>query len=169
MGEKLKRQYLSSEEENLFMMMASLSMHINGKTEVRKNFMQALEERGMLTKETKRELKMMNTYLNKYLQHTFDMLDETTQIRLKKRLAKFNYKIIDDYQLKRILKSVQEQMKNVTITRSTFEDLIEDIAEVRCKNCTNSYKDCEVYKAMYDALLDAPGLLPNCPYAWNDK
>ena len=28
------------------------------------------------------------------------------------------------------------------------------------------YQSCEIYKALYEALLDAPGFAPNCPYAW---
>ena len=96
------------------------------------------------------------------------MLDETTQKRLMKRLRKFDFKIIDDYQLQRIMREANEKLKDVVLSRETFEDLIEDITEVRCKNCTKGYESCEIYKALYEALLDAPGFAPNCPYAWKE-
>ena len=165
---RLRRSYLSSEEENNFMMLAALSISMSSKSE-RGNYIELLEKRGMLTKETRKEFKMFYTYLNKYLKDTYSMLDETTQKRLIKRLRKFDFKIIDDYQLQRVMREANEKLKDVVLTRETFEDLIEDITEVRCKNCTKDYQSCEIYKALYEALLDAPGFAPNCPYAWREE
>ena len=75
---RLRRGYLSSEEENNFMMLAALSISMSSKSE-RGNYIELLEKRGMLTKETRKEFKMFYTYLNKYLKDTYSMLDGTTQ------------------------------------------------------------------------------------------
>ena len=63
----MKRRYLNSQEENFFMMMASVELFIKGKTHLQKsNYIDELERRGMLTKESKNQLKMPTTYMNKF-------------------------------------------------------------------------------------------------------
>ena len=48
-------------------------------------------------------------------------------------------------------------------------DIIEDIAECNCKDCTKGYEGCKIYKVLDEALIDKPGIEINCPYAWNSK
>lgn len=166
----MKRRYLNSQEENFFMMMASVELFIKGKTHLQKsNYIDELEKRGMLTKESKKQLKMATTYMNKFLNSMYEELDEPTQKRIQKRLQKFEFKVVDDFQLKRILRTARDRIQDVVLERETFEDIIEDIAECNCKDCTKGYEGCKIYKVLDEALIDKPGIEINCPYAWNSK
>ena len=164
------------------MMMASVELFIKGKTHLQKsNYIDELEKRGMLTKESKKQLKMAATYMNKFLNSMYEELDEPTQKRIQKRLQKFEFKVVDDFQLKRILRTARDRIQDVVLERETFEDimnrfydllwydLIEDIAECNCKDCTKGYEGCKIYKVLDEALIDKPGIEINCPYAWNSK
>ena len=90
----MKRRYLNSQEENFFMMMASVELFIKGKTHLQKsNYIDELEKRGMLTKESKKQLKMAATYMNKFLNSMYEELDEPTQKRIQKDYKNLSLKL----------------------------------------------------------------------------
>ena len=93
--EKLKRQYLNSKEENFYMMAKVMSMLLNGSTDCTEggdSMLQTFEKTGMLTKDTKRSLKMCMTYLDKFLGETYFLLDDREQKKITKKTLGFNLK-----------------------------------------------------------------------------
>ena len=78
---------------------------------------------------------------------------------------KFDYKLIDDYTVKKLLRDVNDHIKYAVIEREKLEDVLVDIAEVRCVGCKSDYRGCAIYKLLDDISTPYLGEEPNCPYA----
>ena len=165
----LKREYLNSEEKNVYMICKAFVQMLNGERNLEHKITNEVwvewEKRGMITPNMKKNIKMVNTYLRKFCYEIEENLSEYELKRLNKQLEKFDYKLIDDYTVKKLMRDINDRMKYIVIEREKFLDILEDIAAVRCVGCTNSYQDCVIYKALDDISTPYLGEEPNCPYA----
>lgn len=125
------------------------------------------EKRGMITPEMRKNIKLVRTYLKKFCYEIEENLNEQELKKLSRQLMKFDYRLIDDYTLKKLLRDIDDHMKYAVIERDKFIDIMEDIAEVRCVGCTSDYKTCPVHKVLDDMNVPYSGEEPNCPYAAN--
>ena len=73
-------------------------------------------------------------------------------------------KLFYEYTAEKIERDINNKTKFVVIDRELFNDIIEDIAEVRCVNCHRNYEECELYKVLEDSLTPAEGK-GNCPFS----
>ena len=78
---------------------------------------------------------------------------------------KFDYKLIDDYSVKKIMRDLNDHIQYAIIEREKFEDVLEDIAQVRCVGCEKDYRKCPIYSLLDDISTPYCGEQPNCPYA----
>lgn len=122
-------------------------------------------KRGMITPGMQKDLKMVYTYLKKFCYEVEDNLNTHELDKLNKQLMKFDYKLIDDYTVKKLMRDINDRMKYISIERDKFMDILEDIAGVRCVGCKDDYKTCVLYKALDDISTPYLGEEPNCPYA----
>lgn len=165
--EKLKRQYLNSKEENFYMMAKVMSMLLNGSTDCTEggdSMLQTFERTGMLTKDTKRSLKMCMTYLDKFLGETYFLLDDREQKKITKKTLGFNLKFINDYEAEKLNRDIADKKKYVSIKRELFEE-VADILGQECVNCTKDYRKCNLYDVFEDTLTVGNGECKNCKYA----
>lgn len=165
--EKLKRQYLNSKEENFYMMAKVMSMLLNGDTDCTEggdSMLQTFEKTGMLTKDTKRSLKMCMTYLDKFLGETYFLLDDREQKKITKKTLGFNLKFINDYEAEKLNRDIADKKKYVSIKRELFEE-VADILGQECVNCTKDYRKCNLYDVFEDTLTVGNGECKNCKYA----
>lgn len=165
--EKLKRQYLNSKEENFYMMAKVMSMLLNGSTDCTEggdSMLQTFERTGMLTKDTKRSLKMCMTYLDKFLGETYFLLDDREQKKITKKTLGFNLKFINDYEAEKLNREIADKKKYVSIKRELFEE-VADILGQECVNCTKDYRKCNLYDVFEDTLTVGNGECKNCKYA----
>lgn len=165
--EKLKRQYLNSKEENFYMMAKVMSMLLNGSTDCTEggdSMLQTFERTGMLTKDTKRSLKMCMTYLDKFLGETYFLLDDREQKKITKKTLGFNLKFINDYEAEKLNRDIADKKKYVSIKRELFEE-VADILGQECVNCTEDYRKCNLYDVFEDTLTVGNGECKNCKYA----
>lgn len=165
--EKLKRQYLNSKEENFYMMAKVMSMLLNGSTDCTEggdSMLQTFERTGMLTKDTKRSLKMCMTYLDKFLGETYFLLDDREQKKITKKTLGFNLKFINDYEAEKLNREITDKKKYVSIKRELFEE-VADILGQECVNCTKDYRKCNLYDVFEDTLTVGNGECKNCKYA----
>ena len=165
--EKLKRQYLNSKEENFYMMAKVMSMLLNGSTDCTEggdSMLQTFERTGMLTKDTKRSLKMCMTYLDKFLGETYFLLDNREQKKITKKTLGFNLKFINDYEAEKLNRDIADKKKYVSIKRELFEE-VADILGQECVNCTKDYRKCNLYDVFEDTLTVGNGECKNCKYA----
>lgn len=165
--EKLKRQYLNSKEENFYMMAKVMSMLLNGSTDCTEggdSMLQTFERTGMLTKDTKRSLKMCMTYLDKFLGETYFLLDNREQKKITRKSLGFNLKFINDYEAEKLNRDIADKKKYVSIKRELFEE-VADILGQECVNCTKDYRKCNLYDVFEDTLTVGNGECKNCKYA----
>lgn len=122
-------------------------------------------KRGMITPVMQKNLKLVHTYLKKFCYEIEENLNSHELKKLNKQLRKFDYKLIDDYTVKKLMRNIQDNMKYIAIERDKFLDILEDIAAVRCVGCKRDYRECVIYKALDDISTPYLGEEPNCPYA----
>ena len=164
-----KREYLNREEENFYMVSQAFIQMIEGKRTLENRTAEERwnewGKRGMLTPGMQRNIKLTYTYLRKFIYDIEANLDKTTVSKLRKKLNKFDFKIVDDYTLKKLFRQISDSYKYAVMKRDVFMQILEDIAEVRCVGCNKDYKTCPLYKAFDDISIAFAGEKPNCPYA----
>lgn len=169
MMSNLKRQYLNSVEKNFYMITKAFIQNIEGIRSMEgKTTGPVWEEwakRGMITKDMTSNLKKARTYLKKFITELEFNLSEEENARLDKYLKKFDYRLVDDYTVQRILR--QPNDKNIVINRDCIIDCMEDIAGVRCVGCTSDYRNCEIARLLQDMGVAFLGEEENCPFAAN--
>lgn len=167
--EKLKRKYLNREEENFFLVAKSFLLMVNGlkslSNKITGPVWEEWENRGMITPGMKKSLKMVNTYLSKFIDELTLQLDHTEQRRLDKKFSKFNFKIIDDFTTQKFLRNIYDKEKWVAIDRNIFMEVLEDISGVTCVGCKKDYRGCKIYNLIDDMGIPHLGECPNCPHA----
>lgn len=168
---KLKREYLNAEEKNFYMVAKAFIQYVEGERNLENRRTNDIwvewQKRGMITSSMMKNLKLVRTYLKKFCYELEENLSKTENERLAKQLRKFDYKLIDDYTLNKLLRDVNDRMKYVVVERDKFIDIMEDIAQVRCVGCTDDYRNCKLHKAFEDINTPYLSEEPNCPYAAN--
>lgn len=171
LSKKLKRGYLNVEERNFYMVAKAFIQYIEGERNLENKRTNEVwiewERRGMISTEMSKNLKLVRTYLKKFCYELEENLDDSEKKRLSKQIMRFDYKLIDDYTFKKILRDIENKMKYVVMEREKFIEIVEDIAQVRCVGCTKDYKGCCIHTALEDINTPYLGEEPNCPYACN--
>ena len=119
--------------------------------------------------------KLRRGYLNSKEEGFYIMLEaalayisgrtEETDIELNnKKTNTFNISYVDKYTAEKLERDINNKTKYAVIDRELFNDIIEDIADVRCVNCHKNYEECSLYKVLEDSLTPAEGT-GNCPYS----
>ncbi|MDU1822559.1 MULTISPECIES: DUF5651 domain-containing protein [Clostridium] len=166
---RLKREYLNSEEKNFYMISKAFIQTIEGQrnldNKITSDIWVEWSKRGMITPGMQKNLKLVHTYLKKFCYEIEENLNSHELSKLNKQLMKFDYKLIDDYTVKKLLRDVNDHIKYAVIEREKLEDVLVDIAEVRCVGCKSDYRGCAIYKLLDDISTPYLGEEPNCPYA----
>lgn len=165
----MKREYLNSEEKNFYMISKAFIQTIEGQrnldNKITSDIWVEWSKRGMITPGMQKNLKLVHTYLKKFCYEIEENLNSHELSKLNKQLMKFDYKLIDDYTVKKLLRDVNDHIKYAVIEREKLEDVLVDIAEVRCVGCKSDYRGCAIYKLLDDISTPYLGEEPNCPYA----
>lgn len=164
-----KRKYLNGEEKNFYMVSKSFIQMINGERNLNNKITNEIwiewSRRGMLTPSMQKNIKLVRSYLNKFCDELEENLDEEERIKLEKQLIKFDYRLIDDYTIKKLFRDLEDRVQYVVMERKRFMPIVEELAEVKCVGCKEDYKECLLYKAFDDVDLLRVDEESNCPYA----
>ena len=177
---KVKRGYLRQEEMNQIMMLASVhqllmgirSLHGHGDKEP---VWSKFEKSGIITKEQSKNLKMATTYQRKFLESFIeDNLDRKSKETVAKRLAKWELRVADDYQIKK-LERMLSKCGERTLTIGEFHSLIDGKLYAECKGCNKNRNECKLrdfYEANFVPPVEDLGKVEsgevacNCEYAY---
>ena len=167
---KLKRDYLNDNEENFYMLIKSLMQVVDGsRNDTGSRYDEMLWDRwmksGMMTPEMKKNLKCAYTYLGKFTDELYENLDDRQQNKLDKRLSKYEIKLVDDFKVQKLLRDISDRYKYAVIERDNFNDIMVDIAQVRCVGCEDDYRNCEICRVFDDMCIPYSGEKKNCPFA----
>lgn len=170
---KLKRTYLQEEEKNSYMIAKTFIQMLEGKRTFEnkrsKEMWEEWSKRGMMTKSMHKNIKLACTYLNKFCLELEENLEQSEREKLAKKLAKFDFKLVDDYTYKKLSRNINDNLKYAVIKRDKLMEVMEDISAVRCVGCTYDHNKCSIFKMLDDISLPYLGEEPNCPYAANLK
>ena len=88
------------------------------------------EKAGMFTTTSKRNLKTGITFIRKFLDETYNNLDQTTQKRLDKKTNTFNISYVDKYTAEKLERDINNKTKYAVIDRELFNDICNELSKV---------------------------------------
>lgn len=170
---EVKRGYLNRDELNVFMMLSSLSMLIAGERNLNLKksppIWDTWIEKGIMTPEQKKNLKTAHTFFNKFINDVFNNnLDITSKDKIIAQLTKFDFRLTDDYTIKKIYKLMESASKEFHLNQDEFFDLVEAKMEFSCKGCTKDRNTCET-RILFESRFIPPvneGSQCNCEYSY---
>jgi len=170
------RDYLNSVEKNQFMVMNSILQMVIGirNTGIDGPKLQTMREewskRDNLTKDEHESLKMAETYLSKFIMSVYNRLSLKEQEQIKKKLMKYDFKLVDDYTLKQVHRDIKDKMANAVMPRQQFYDWCVDIMEVKCNGCSKDWNTCPLYQIFEDNFVPESGFdCGNCKFAYKHE
>lgn len=170
------KDYLNAVEKNQVMVLMSIldvmDGNRNGGIDGPKiaSMLEDWNKRGNMTKEEHKALKSANTYLKKFTNSVMERLSEKEKAGLKKRLRKFDFRLVDDYTLEKIYRDMSEKMVNAVVPRENFNKWCEEIMECNCRNCTKDWKECELHHVFEENFVpESSWNKDNCRYAYEKK
>lgn len=124
-------------------------------------------KRESITKNESTALKYATTYIKKFFKVLNGRLDKKELDKLSKRLSKFEYRLIDEYMMKKINRDTADKIKNAVMPRDQFETWCEEIMNVRCTHCTKHWTECELHDVFENNMAPEPTGYENsnCRYA----
>lgn len=169
---KVKRGYLKHEEMNNFIMIYAAHQLIEGVRSIQNksvpHMWETWSERGIMTPEQQKNLKMASTYIKKF---SLDVYNNNFDIKTKdvvsKKAANWTLKVVDDYTIKKIY-AMLDNSQEAHIPMEMFYDLIETKLEASCNGCTKNRNECELQTFFADRLIPPSdeGSECNCEYAY---
>lgn len=170
------KKYLNAEQRNQFLVLVSILQTFTGNRNMtRKNpgeiqtILEQWDKSDNLTKDEHRSLKMVGTYLNKFCESVFERMDPKEKKQLDKRMDKFDFRLVDDYTLKKIYRDMQDKYVNAVVPRELFNKFCEEIMFVKCHNCKKCYGECELYDVFEENFIpESTYGLTNCKFATKD-
>ena len=167
----LKRPYLQAEEKNSYMVAKAFIQLLEGKRTFEnkrsKEMWEEWSKKGMMTKTMHKNLKLSCTYLKKFCSELEENLEISERKKLARQLEKFDYKLVDDYTVQKLLRNINDNIQYAVIKRDKLIDCLEDISAVRCVGCKEDHNKCSIFKMLDDISVPYLGEEPNCPYAAN--
>lgn len=177
---KVKRGYLRQEEMNQIMMLGAthqLLMGFRSLTGIGDQvpIWEKFEKSGIITKEQIKYLKMATTYQRKFFDSFIqDNLDRKTKETLDKRLKKWELRLMDDYQVKK-LETMLAKSGERTLTIEEFFEFVDARLFSECKGCTKDRSECKLrdfYEANFVPPVEDLGKIEcgevkcNCEYSY---
>ena len=125
------------------------------------------DKRGNMTKEEHKYLKLANTYLSKFCASVMDRLNPKEREEIRKRLIKFDFRLVDDYTLKKVYRDMSNRMVNAVISRDMFYKWCEEIMDINCNGCNKYWEKCELHKVFDENFVpESTWNKDNCRYAY---
>ncbi|MCS0824872.1 DUF5651 domain-containing protein [Cytobacillus firmus] len=167
------RDYLNSNERNQFMVLQSILQLIEGVRNDGTNgpkistMLEDWTKRNNMSKEEHRNLKTAETYLSKFLKSVYNRLSKKEQSVINKKIANFDFKLIDDYTLKQVNRDIADRFVNAAVPRELFNNWCEEIMNVKCNGCTRDWNTCALHQVFEDNFIPESGYdYKNCKYAY---
>lgn len=158
------RDYMSSEEQNDFLQIPFIA-----KTAVK--ILDEWGKRRNLTKEESKKLKYVITYAKQFYTDVMKRMADSNRVKYAKRLDKFQFRFIDDYQLQKIMKESDKAMAHVCLNRDEWDKWCETIMNIECNGCTKHWGSCPLHNMFYEHFTPEPTgyKLVNCRYAYENS
>lgn len=169
------RDYLNKFETNQFMVMNSVLQSVLGIQNTGidgpkfKTMREEWMKRGNLTKDEHRNLKMAETYMEKFVMSVYNRLSKKEQEQINKKLFKYAFQLVDDYSFQKISRDAQDKIQNAVMPRQQFYDWCSKIMAVNCNGCTKDWNTCDLHQVFDNNFVPESGFdCKNCKYAYQE-
>lgn len=109
------KDYLNREEKNKLVTLMAISQQIEGlrtlEGKTTKPIWEDWKERNFLTKDEGKNIKMAHTYLLKFIKSVIERVNDKEKEVILKQMAKFDFKIVDDYTMQKIFRDMGNRMQ----------------------------------------------------------
>lgn len=165
------KDYLNAEERNQLMVFMAILQMFSGNRGITgasgKNIVDDWSSRNNLTKDEQRSLKMSQTYLKKFCDSVQDRMNPKEQEQIKKRLEKFDFRLVDDFTLQKVYRDMKDRLVNAVVPREEFCAWCNEIMYQNCNGCTKHFSKCELHQVFEDNFVpESSWGLENCRYAY---
>lgn len=167
------KDYLNRDEKNQIVTLMAVAQQIEGIRTLTgkegKPIWEAWKDRGFLTKDEGKSIKTAHTYLLKFFKSVLNRVNSREEGLILKQLAKFDFKIIDDFTINKIFRDITNRMQNAVVPRVQFENWCSEIMSCNCKGCQKHWDKCELYTVFEDNFVPEGGYnLENCKYSYDE-
>lgn len=168
------KDYLSADEKNQIMVFMSILQVMSGNRGINgpklMSVLQDWDQRGNLTKDEHKNLKLAETYLSKFCKGVYNRLNDREKVQIDKRLQKFDFRLVDDYTMQKIQREINDRMVNAAVPRQLFYKWCEEIMNCNCKGCTKDWKECELHQVFEENFVpESTWNLENCRYSYGGE
>lgn len=168
------RDYLNSTEKNQFMVLQSIVQLLDGLRNSGVDgpkigsMLEDWSNRNNMTKDEHKNLKTAETFLRKFLASVYERLSLKEQDVIKKKIMKFDFKLVDDFTLKQVNRNISDRFVNAAIPRQQFYDWCSEIMNLKCNSCSKDWNTCELHEIFNDNFIPESGFdCKNCKYAYH--
>jgi hypothetical protein len=166
------KTYLNREETNQVISLMAMIQQIEGVRSLTGSRLGPIWEewksRDFITKEEGKNLKTGVTFMKKFFASVIERLDQKERDKVMKQLMKYDFRIVDDFTLKKIFRDSTDRMKNAVVPRDQFEDICIQIMENNCKDCLKNWCDCRICKIFDDNFVPEGGFnKENCKFSYD--
>lgn len=150
----VKRGYLKGDEASQLIMMYVITQLIDGEKDVsgekvieskKMTIWEKWEKSGIITPQQKKNLKMANTYLKKFVNDVFaNNLDVKQKDTIVNRVKKYKITVVDDYTYDKVVSMIKKADK-FYLTKDEFFDTIDMIMVNNCLNCKRNRNECAIH------------------------
>lgn len=126
-------------------------------------------ERGNLTKEEMKYLKMATTWTDKFLTTVLKRYPDKQVVKFMARTEreiKDPVRLVDKWTVDRVLGRFNDAYEIVKMPRNEFEFLAMSLINVHCKNCNKKLDNCDLYTFLDDNMFPTCDKGKGCPYRY---
>lgn len=170
------RDYLNANEKNQFMVLQSIVQMMDGLSNSGvdgpklSSMLEEWSKRDNMTKEEHKNLKTAETFLRKFLSSVYERLSSKERDLIKKKVIKFDFKLVDDYTVKQLNRDMKDKLAYAVVPREQFYELCVDVMNVNCNGCTKDWNACELHTAFDNNFVPESGFnCSNCKYAYRSE
>lgn len=165
------KDYLNTEERNQIMVFMAILQMFSGNRGIAgasgKNITEDWSSRNNMTKDEQKSIKMAQTYLKKFCDSVIARMNSQEQKNISKRLIKFDFRLVDDFTLKKVYRDMKDRLVNAVVPREQFGDWCNEIMHIHCKDCTKHFASCDLHDIFEDNFIpESSWGLENCRFAY---
>ncbi|MMZ65727.1 hypothetical protein D1872_281520 [compost metagenome] len=98
----------------------------------------------------------------------YGRLSQKEQEQIKKKLFKYDFKLVDDYTMKQVNRDIKDKVNNAVMPRQQFYDWCKEIMSVKCHGCSKDWNTCDLYEVFENNFVPESGFnCQNCKFAYS--
>lgn len=154
------KDYLNSNEREIFLLVAKLMDGIDKMVE--------WEQRGVISKEEKKNFKTASTLIYKSLNSILDRLNQSNKKSIANSLENSGVFLTNKYGIQQYMRKKLADENACFEENKDYFNLVEEVAFQNCNGCEKHCTECRYYELWEDLYISDMGdPFGNCRFAYN--